>query len=120
MDTKRYAEVSVLHLEPETFQVLLELAQSGPGRPGGSGYDPENPWHQIIVEPNSYGCWVHTGFADEGDVLIAGLPASLRAIVKEAVEFDATWILFDADLQPMLDLPVFDHPASLSRPGLPG
>ena len=120
MDTKRYAEVSVLHIEPATYEVLLEVARTGPGRPGGARYDVDNPWHQLIVEPNSFGCWLHTGFLDDGDALVAGLPASLRAIASEAVDVDATWILFDADLQPMLDLPVFEHPGGPTRPGIAG
>lgn len=119
METKRYAEVSVLHIEPATYQVLLDLARTGPGDPGRSRYDPENPWHELIVEPHSDGCWLHTGFAEFGaDPLIMGLPASLRDIGREAVEADATWILFLTDLTPMLDLPVYDHGDGPVPPGI--
>ena len=115
MDTRRYGEVAVLHLEPDTYARLLQLAETGPGRPGGTGYDPDDPWHQLIVEPHSYGCWVHTGAVEDGDT--AELPASLLAILREARDSDASWVLFDADLEPNLDLPVFDHPDGPSRPG---
>ncbi|MBA3517437.1 MAG: hypothetical protein H0T75_07310 [Rhizobiales bacterium] len=67
MDTRRFGEVSVLHLEPETYAKLIELAATGPGRPGGRGYDPENPWHSLIVEPHTFGCFVHTGIIDDGE-----------------------------------------------------
>ena len=118
MDTRRYGEVSVLHLEPETYAKLLHLAETGPSRPGGSRYDPEDPWHGLIVEPHSYGCWVHTGIVEDGDT--EGLPASLLAVLREAAASDAAWVLFDADLEPLLDLPVFEHPDGPSRPGRGG
>lgn len=117
MDTRRYGEVSVLHIEPATYAKLLHLAGSGPGRPRGLGYDPEDPWHQLIVEPHSYGCWVHTGIAEDGET--EGLPPSLLAILREALARDASWVLFDADLQPMLDVPVFEHPDGPRRPNEP-
>ena len=118
MDTRRYGEVSVLHIEPATYAKLLHLADTAPGRPGGRGYDPEDPWHQLIVEPHSYGCWVHTGIAEDGDT--EGLPASLFAILRDARDCDACWVLFDADLEPLLDLPVFEHPDGPHRPGRGG
>ena len=114
MDTRRYGEVSVLHIEPATYAKLLHLAETGPGRPGGRGYDPDDPWHQLIVEPHSYGCWVHTGIAEDGET--ESLPGSLLAILREARDSDACWVLFDADLEPMLDLAVFEYPAGPSRP----
>ena len=118
MDTRRYGEVSVLHVESDTYAQLLHLAETGPGRPGGIGYDPENPWHQLIVEPHSYGCWVHTGVVADGDH--DGLPAALLAILREGRDSDADWLLFDADLEPLLDLPVFEHPDGPTRPGVGG
>ncbi len=117
MDTRRYGEVSVLHIEPATYAKLLHLADTGPGRPGGRGYDPEDPWHQLIVEPHSYGCWVHTGIAEDGET--EGLPPSLLAVLREARDSDADWLLFDADLEPLLDLPVFEHPDGPRRPNAP-
>lgn len=69
------------------------------------------------MEPHSYGCWVHTGVVADGDT--DGLPASLLAVLGEAHSSDATWVLFDADLQPMLDLPVFDRPDGPRRPNEP-
>lgn len=118
MDTRRYGEVSVLHIEPDTYARLLHLAEIGPGRPGGIGYDPEDPWHGLIIEPHSYGCWVYTGIAEDGDN--DDLPASLRAILRDGRASDADWVLLDADLEPMLDLPVFEHPDGPSRPGRNG
>ncbi len=115
MDTRRFGEASVLHLEPETYAKLLHLAAAGPGRPGGSGYDPDDPWHALIVEPHTYGCWVHTGVLEDGPV--DELPASLIGVLREAQASHATYVLFDADLLPLLDLPVFDHPETPSRPG---
>lgn len=107
MDTRRFGEVSVLHLEPATYARLLALAEDGPGRPGGIGYDPDDPWHALIVEPHTYGCWVHTGIIDDGP--LDEPPASLFAVLREAHDSDATYVLFDADLVPLLDLPVFEH-----------
>ena len=118
METRRYGEASVLHIEPVTYARLLHLADTGPGRPGGIGYDPDDPWHQLIVEPHSYGCWVHTGIVADGDS--DDLPASLLAVLRAAHESDATWVLFDADLTPMLDLTVFEHPDGPRRPGVGG
>lgn len=118
MDTRRYGEVSVLHIEPATYAKLLHLAETGPGRPRGRGYDPEDPWHQLIVEPHSYGCWVHTGIVDDGAE--CDLPSSLVEVLREAHASGACWVLFDADLEPMLDLPVFEHPDGPSRPGRGG
>lgn len=112
MDTRRFAEVSVLHLEPETYARLLDLAQTQPGRPGGFRYDAENPWHNLIVEPHTYGCWVHTGAAEDG--MIEGVAESLIAVLREALASDATWVLFDSDLMPMLDLAVFEHPEPIA------
>lgn len=37
--------------------------------------------------------------------------------MREAHDSDACWVLFDADLEPMLDLPVDEHPDGPSRPG---
>ncbi len=81
MHTRRFGEVSVLHLEPETYAKLLHLAKAGPGRPGGARYDADDPWHALIVEPHGYGCWVHTDIfgLDEHHVL----PNSLLAILHE-------------------------------------
>ena len=115
MDTRRFGEVSVLHLEPETYAKLLHLAETGRGRPSGARYDPEDSWHTLIVEPHSYGCWVHTSIVEDGEP--DGLPASLLAVLRKAQASDAAWVLFDADLMPMLDLPVFEHPDPLVRPG---
>lgn len=56
MDTRRYGEVSVPHIEPATYTKLLQLAETGQGRPGGRGYAADDPWHQLIVEPHPYGC----------------------------------------------------------------
>lgn len=114
MDTRRFGEVSVLHLEPETYAKLLALAEAGPGRPGGIGYDPDNPWHALIVEPHTYGCWVHTGI-DDGPS--DELPASLVGVLRDARDSDAAYVLFDADLPPLLDLPVFEHSDPPTRPG---
>jgi hypothetical protein len=114
MDTRRFGEVSVLHLEPETYAQLLELAHAQPGCPGCPPYDPENPWHGLIVEPHRYGCWVHSGIIEDGDT--GGLPASLLAVLHEAHASDAAWVLFDADLLPTLDLPVFEHPEPVAWP----
>ena len=108
METLRYSEVSALHLEPDTFARLRALAATRPGRPGGFGYDAENPWHQLIIEPHTYGCWVHTGVVEDG--LTDELPASLVAVLREAHVSDAVWVIFDSDLTPLLDLPVFEHP----------
>ncbi len=118
MDIRHYGEVSVLHIEPTTYAKLLHLAENGPGRPGGAGYDPNDPWHQLIVEPHSFGCWVHTGIAGDGEA--AGLSVSLLAILRQALDSDASWVLFDADLQPLLNLPVFDHPDGPERPAREG
>lgn len=118
MDTRRFGEVSVLHLEPDTYAKLLHIAETGPGRPGGTGYDPEDPWHGLIVEPHCYGCWVHTGIVEDGDHDL--LLASLIAILREGRDSDADWLLFDADLEATLDLPVFEHPDGPSRPGRNG
>lgn len=118
MDIHRYGEVSVLHIEPATYAKLLHLADTGPGRPGGTGYDAEDSWHQLIVEPHSYGCWVHTGVAEDGTD--DGIAASLLAILRDARDHDACWVLFDADLEPLLDLPVFEHPDGPERPGRAG
>ena len=115
MDTRRYGEVSVLYVEPETYAKLLHLAETGPGRPGGVGYDPDDPWHGLIVEPHSYGCWVHTGVVEDGGP--DGLPASLLAVLREGHDSGADWVLLDADLEPLLDLPTFEHPDGPSRPG---
>lgn len=114
METPRFAEVSALHLEPETFARLRNLADTQPGRPGGFGYDADNPWHQLIAEPHSYGCWVHTGVVEDGST--AELPASLAGVLREASANDAVWVLFDSDLTPMLDLPVFEHPEPAAQP----
>ena len=116
MDTRRFGEVSVLHLEPETYAKLLALAEDGPGRPGGARYDPEDPWHALIVEPHTYGCWVHTGVIDDGPP--DELPASLLDVLREARDSDAAYVLFDADLVPLLDLPVFEHPEPPTKPGV--
>ncbi|MGN7126829.1 hypothetical protein [Methylorubrum thiocyanatum] len=116
METLRFGEVSVLHLEPETHDRLLHLAETGPGRPGGARFEPEDPWHALIVEPHSYGCWVDTGLV--GDAIPDELPASLLAVLREGHASDAVWILFDADLEPLLDLPVFDHPSGPARPDI--
>ena len=116
MDIRRFGEASALHLEPETYAKLLHLVATGPGRPGGAHYDPENPWHALIVEPHTYGCWVHTGIVDNG--AHEQLPPSLIGVLREARASDADYVLFDADLQPLLDLPVFDHPDPPSRPGV--
>lgn len=118
METRHYGEASVLHIEPDTYARLLHLAETGPGRPGGVGYGPHDPWHQLIVEPHSYGCWVHTGIVADGHS--DGLPASLLAVLREAQEADATWVLFDADLEPLLDLAIFEHPDGPNRPGVGG
>ena len=115
METRRFGEVSVLHVEPETYVKLLNLAETGPGRPGGIGYNPDDPWHALIVEPQTYGCWVHTGVMDDGP--LDELPASLVGVLREARDSDADYVLFDADLLPMLDLAVFEHPDSPTRPG---
>lgn len=115
MITRRFGEVSVLHLEPATYAKLLHLAETGPGRPGGTGYDPEDPWHGLIVEPHSYGCWVHTDIVDNEEH--RGLPGSLISVLRDGRESDADWVLFDADLEPMLDLPLFEHPQPLAHPG---
>ena len=114
METLRFAEVSALHLEPETFAQLRTLADTQPGRPGGFGYDAENPWHQLIVEPHTYGCWVHTGVVEDGPT--DEMPASLIAVLREAFAAEAVWVLFDNDLTPMLGLPVFEHPEPEAEP----
>lgn len=114
METRRFAEVSVRHLEPETYARLLQLVVSAPGRPGGTRYDPEDPWHNLILEPHTYGCWVHTGIVEDG--LEGDLPASLAAVLREAKASGAAYVLFDADLEPMFDLPVFDHPEPSPEP----
>jgi len=114
MQTLRFVEVSALHLEHETFAQLRTLADTQPGRPGGFGYDAGNPWHQLIVEPHTYGCWVHTGVVGDGPT--AELPGSLVGVLREASANDAVWVLFDCDLTPMLDLPVFEHPDPAVEP----
>ena len=81
MDTRRYGDVSVLHIEHATYAKLLHLAETGPGRPAGNGYNAADPWHQLIVEPHSYGCWVHTDIAEDDDA--EGVPTSLLAILRE-------------------------------------
>ncbi len=98
MDTRRFGEVSVLHLEPGTYAKLLALAEAGPGRPR-VGYDPEDPWHALIVEPHTYGCWVHTGVIEDGPT--DELPTSLVAVLRDAHDSDAAYVLFDADLLPL-------------------
>lgn len=108
MQTLRYAEVSALHLEAETFAQLRTLADTQPGRPGGFGYEADNPWHQLVIEPHCYGCWVHTGVVEDGP--LDELPASLVAVLREAHAHDAVWVLFDGDVAPLLDLLTFDHP----------
>lgn len=113
MDTLRFAEVSALHLEPETFAQLRALADTQPSRPGGFSYDADNPWHQLIVEPHTYGCWVHTGIVEDGPT---ELPASLISVLRDAFASDAVWVLFDSDLTPLLDLPVFEHPNPAPEP----
>lgn len=114
MEALRFAEVSALHLEPETFARLRTVADSQPGRPGGFGYDADDPWHQLIVEPHSYGCWVHIGIVE--DAPTDKLPSSLIGVLREANARDAVWVLFDSDLTPMLDLPTFDHPEPALEP----
>lgn len=118
MDIRHYGEVSVLHIEPATYTKLLHLAETGLGRPGGTGYDADDPGHHLTVEPHSYGCWVHTDIAEDGNT--EGVPTSLLAILREARDRDASWVLFDADLEPLLDLPVFEHPDGPERPGRTG
>ena len=114
MQILRYAEVSALHLEPETFAQLRTLADTQPGRPGGFGYEAKNPWHQLVIEPHCYGCWVHTGVVEDGP--LDELPASLVAVLREAHAHDAVWVLFDGDVAPLLDLPAFDHPDPPAEP----
>ncbi|WP_442786086.1 DUF5983 family protein [Methylorubrum sp. SL192] len=87
---------------------LRDVAETGPGRPGGAAYDAEDPWHALIVDPHSHGCWIHTGIVGAG--MPDGLPASLVAVLRAAHAQDAVWILFDTELEPTtFDLPVFDH-----------
>lgn len=105
----------MLHLEPKIYAGPLYLARAGPGRPGGARYDPADPWHALIVEPHSYGCLVQTD--NIGDGASDGLIVALLAVLREGHASNAIWILFDADLQPALDLPVFDHASGLMRPG---
>lgn len=103
-----FLPASVRHLEPETYAKLRNVAETGPGRPGGAAYDPEDPWHALIVDPHSNGCWVHTGIV--GADIPEGLPDSLVMVLRIGHDLDAVWVLFDGDLEPALDLPVFDHP----------
>lgn len=112
MDIRHFTEVSALHLEPDTYAKLLALVEMQPGRPGGLPFDPDDPWHNLIVEPHTYGCWVHTGIAE--DDILDGLPASLAGVLREALVSRATYVLFDADLPPEPDLPVFEHPEPAS------
>lgn len=113
MHLRRYAEIGVVHIEPETYEALVGLSEHGPGRPGGRAYDPEDSWHQLIVEPHSYGCWVHTEVAE---IIGDDLPQSLLAILRDAAALDASWVLFDADMLPSEDRPVFDHGDGPERP----
>lgn len=41
-------------------------------------------------------------------------------MLREARDSDACWVLFDADLQSMRDIPVFEHPDGPNRPGRDG
>lgn len=118
MQTRRYGEVSVLHIEPETYARLIHLADTGPGRPGGARYDPDDPWHALIVEPHAYGCWVHAGIVDDGE--IGELRPSLIAVLRDGHASDADYVLFDADLESSLDLPVIEHAGGPHRPGISG
>lgn len=115
MQTRKFAEVAVVHLHPDVYDRLLTLAMADPRPSPRSGLGVDEPWDQLIVEPHRYGCWVHTEIASDssGDEL----PASLLAVLREAVASDADWVLFDADLVPLLDLPTYHYPVDPVRPG---
>lgn len=110
MELRHYAEVSPLHLEKETWERLVNVMEWGPSSPRCGVYDLENPWHQLIGDPMRYGCWLWTDFdrsllTDLSDQL----PASLLTILDDVRAAGAAYVLFDADLLPMGDWPVFDH-----------
>ena len=115
MQTRRFAEVAVIHLEPDVYDRLLALAMADPRTYPRSELGVDGSWDQLIVEPHRYGCWVHTEIASgpSGDEL----PASLLAVLREALASEADWVLFDADLVPLLDLPTYDYPVDPVRPG---
>lgn len=110
MELRQFVEVSPLHLEQKTWETLVSVMEYGPSSPNAGIHDPENPWHQLIGDPMRYGCWVWTDF-DRAPLegLAEQLPRSLTTILDDARKAGAAYVLFDADLLPMHDWPVFEH-----------
>lgn len=110
MQLRHFAEVSPLHLEQQTWERLIDAMENGPSSPRCGIYDPENPWHQLIGDPMRYGCWLWTDF-DRSlvDTLADQLPKSLMTILDDARAAGADYVLFDVDVAPLEDRPVFDH-----------
>lgn len=110
MKLRRFAEVSPLHLEQQTWERLIDVMQSGPFSPQCGIYDPDNPWHQLIGDPMRYGCWLWTDF-DRSllDKLAEQLPRSLTTILVDARDAGADYVLFDVDVAPVENWPKFDH-----------
>jgi hypothetical protein len=107
-----------LHLERETWERLVDVMTSGPSSPLAGIYDLDNPWHQLIGDPTRYGCFLWAGFdrtalADLPDKL----PSSLVSILDDAHAAGAAYVLFDADVAPTSDWPVFDHDDTGDAPG---
>lgn len=124
MEMHLFAEVSPLHLERETWERLIDVMASGPSSPLAGIYDPDDPWHQLIGDPTRYGCFLWAGL--DRTVLAAlpdQLPTSLVTILDAALTAGADYVLFDADVAPTSDWPVFDHddadgaPAAGTVPG---
>lgn len=110
MNLRTFAEVSPLHLEPHTWERLIDVMENGPCSPRGGIHDHENPWHQLIGDATRYGCWIWTGL----DRSVLGnlgdkLPASLLSILDDAQNAGADYVLFDTDVAPTGDWPVFEH-----------
>jgi hypothetical protein len=64
----------------------------------------------LVIEPYAYGFFVHTCVVGCGAEETPGISPEFWAILTEAFDSDASWVLFDRDEPIAPHLPVFSDP----------
>lgn len=64
----------------------------------------------LVIEPYAYGFFVHTCIVGTGGEHPPDISPELWAILTEAFDSDASWVLFDRDEPAAAHLPVFPDP----------